>query len=158
MLALIVAYAHNRVIGNKGRIPWKIEGEQTRFRELTTGNVIIMGRRTYEEIGFPLPNRITIVVSTTKKYEAENCYTVSSFEDALKLADTFGKNVYVSGGAGLYDAAIGLVEKMYITEIDLEVEGDTFFPEFDETEYERTEEMRVDGEIPYVYVTYSRRK
>ena len=69
MVGLIVAYAKNRVIGNKGQIPWRIKGEQKRFKELTTGNVVIMGRRTYEEIGKPLPNRNTIVVSKTANYQ-----------------------------------------------------------------------------------------
>ena len=68
MIALIVAFAKNQVIGNKGCIPWEIKGEQKRFRELTTGNVVIMGRRSYEEIGKPLPNRTTIVISNTKKF------------------------------------------------------------------------------------------
>lgn len=75
MIALIAALSKNRVIGKEGRIPWKIKGEQKRFKELTTGNVVIMGRRSYEEIGRPLPGRITIVVSSTKDFTGENCYT-----------------------------------------------------------------------------------
>ena len=78
MIALIVAFAKNQVIGNKGCIPWKIKGEQRRFKELTTGNVVIMGRRSYEEIGKPLPNRTTIVVSGTKNFDSENCMTAKS--------------------------------------------------------------------------------
>ncbi len=78
MVALIAAYTQNMVIGNKGSIPWKIKGEKKRFRELTTGNVVVMGRRSYEEIGHPLPNRTTIVVSFAKNFTGENCYTVSS--------------------------------------------------------------------------------
>ena len=69
MIGLIVAYDKNRVIGNKGRIPWRIKGEQLRFKNLTTGNVVVMGRRSYEEIGRPLPNRLTIVVSSTKCFD-----------------------------------------------------------------------------------------
>ena len=69
MIALIVAYSQNRIIGNQGAIPWKIKGEQKRFKELTTGNVVVMGRRSYEEISKPLPNRMTIVVSGTRKFE-----------------------------------------------------------------------------------------
>ena len=78
MIGLIVAYTRNRVIGNKGQIPWRIKGEQRRFRELTTGNVVIMGRKSYEEIGRPLPNRFNIIVSRTEKYEDENLITVPS--------------------------------------------------------------------------------
>ncbi len=156
MIGLIVAYSKNRVIGKDGKIPWKIKGEQKRFRELTTGNVVIMGRRSYEEIGHPLPNRYTIVVSNTQKFEAENCTTASSLQEAIEIADK-SKNIYISGGAGLYKEAICLVEKMFITEINAVVEGDTYFPEFDEEEFEREVECHVDGELPYDYVTYTRR-
>lgn len=156
MLALIVAYTRNRVIGNGGRIPWRIKGEQRRFRELTTGNVVIMGRRTYEEIGHPLPNRYTIVVSKTKHFEEENCTTVSSLEEAVRIAGD--RDAYISGGAGLYREAIDMADVMYITEIDAEIEGDTFFPEFDAAQFDRTVEEHVDGEIPFDYVTYTRKK
>ncbi|MDE7063843.1 MAG: dihydrofolate reductase, partial [Lachnospiraceae bacterium] len=100
MTALIVAHAKNRVIGNKGQIPWRIKGEQKLFRELTTGNVVVMGRRSYEEIGRPLPNRYTIVVSNTQRYEADNCTTAGSLREAIEIAGD--RDVYISGGAGLY--------------------------------------------------------
>lgn len=156
MIGLIVAYSKNRAIGKDGQIPWRIKGEQKRFRELTTGNVVIMGRRSYEEIGRPLPNRYTIVVSNTKKFEAENCTTARSLKEALEIADK-DKNVYISGGAGLYREAIDIVDKMFITEIDAEIEGDTFFPEFEEKDFHREVESHVEGEIPFTYVTYTRK-
>ena len=156
MVGLIVAYSKNRVIGKDGQIPWRIKGEQKRFRELTTGNVVIMGRRSYEEIGRPLPNRYTIVVSNTQKFEAENCTTVGSLQEALEIADN-SKNIYISGGAGLYKEAIDIVDKMYITEIDAVVEGDTYFPEFKQEDFIREVECHVEGDLPYDYVTYTRR-
>ena len=155
MIALIVAFANNQVIGNKGCIPWKIKGEQKRFKELTTGNVVIMGRRSYEEIGRPLPNRTTIVVSGTKNFDAENCFTAKSLEEAIKLAGD--RNIYISGGAKLYEEALPLVEKMYVTEIDCNLEGDTYFPKFDKTMFEKEINERFEGEIPYTYVTYTRK-
>ena len=155
MLALIVAYTKNRVIGNNGCIPWKIKGEQKRFRELTTGNVVIMGRRSYEEIGRPLPNRTTIVISNTKNFDCENCMTAKSLTEALEMVGD--RNVYISGGARLYEEALPLVEKMYITEIDAEIEGDTYFPVFDEALYEKEVNESFEGEIPYTYVTYTRK-
>lgn len=160
MIGLIVAYTKNRVIGSEGRIPWRIKGEQRRFKELTTGNVVIMGRKSYEEIGHPLPNRYTVVVSSTADYEAENCITVNSLPAAIKKAEELcpGKNIYISGGAGIYKEGIALAEKLFVTEIDAEIEGDTYFPEFDVSAYERTVEEIVDGEIPYSYVTYSKKK
>ena len=159
MIALIVAYTKNRVIGNKGRIPWRIKGEQRRFRELTTGNVVVMGRKSYEEIGHPLPNRFTVVVSNTASFEEENCTTATSLQEAIALAKELqpGKNIYISGGAGLYKEGIALAEKLYITEVETEVEGDTFFPEFDTDDYVKTVDERVEGEIPFTYVTYTRK-
>lgn len=154
MIALIVAYSRNRVIGNQGRIPWKIEGEQKRFKDLTTGNIVIMGRRTYEEIGKPLPNRTTIVISKTQKYEGDNCFTCESLSEALELSK--GRDVFISGGAGLYKDTIDIVDKMYNTLIDLEIEGDTFFPEFYEKKFTKEVVEVVDGDIPYTYLTYSR--
>lgn len=155
MISLIVAFAKNRVIGNKGCIPWRIKGEQKRFKELTTGNVVIMGRRSYEEIGHPLPNRTTIVISNTKNFDEENCLTAKSLAEALELAG--GRDVYISGGARLYEEALSLVEKMYITEIDCEIEGDTYFPRFNEEDFIKEINQKFDGEIPYTYVTYTRK-
>ena len=87
MISFIVAFAKNNVIGKEGKIPWNIEGEQSRFKELTTNNIVIMGRRTFEEIyqklQKPLPNRINIVISKTKKYDFENCFTFTSLDVAL---------------------------------------------------------------------------
>ncbi|MBD5527748.1 MAG: dihydrofolate reductase [Lachnospiraceae bacterium] len=155
MIALIVAFAKNQVIGNKGCIPWKIKGEQRRFKELTTGNVVIMGRRSYEEIGRPLPNRTTIVVSNTKYFDDENCLTAKSLPEAIRLAGD--KDIYISGGAKLYEEALPLVEKMYITEIDSEIEGDTYFPPFEKDQFVKEINEKVEGEIPYTYVTYTRK-
>ena len=156
MISLIVAYANNRVIGDKGKIPWRIPGEQKRFRELTTGNVVIMGRRSYEEIGHPLPNRLNIVVSNTVKYEAEGLMTAGSLKEAIKLAGD--RDIYISGGARLYEEAMPVVSKMYVTEIDCDIEGDTYFPDFDPEQFDKEIiERHDDAEIPYTYVTYTRK-
>lgn len=125
MISLIVAYAKNRTIGYQGRIPWNIKSEQKRFCELTTGKVVVMGRKSYEEIGKPLPGRYTIVVSGTKIYEANNCTTVTSLKEAIQLAGD--RDCFISGGVGLYKEAIPMADKMYVTLIDAEVKGDTFF-------------------------------
>lgn len=156
MIALIVAYAQNKVIGNKGCIPWKIPGEQKRFKELTTDNIVIMGRRSYEEIGKPLPNRTTIVISNTKNFDAENCITASSLKEALELANN--RDVYISGGSKLYEEAISIVDKMYITEINEVIEGDTYFPEFNESNFVKEIGENHLANIAYTYVTYTRIK
>ncbi len=157
MIGLIVARSKNNVIGKNGQIPWRIKGEQKQFKELTTGNVVVMGRKSYEEIGHPLPNRKTIVVSRTKKYEGENLATASSVEEAIKMAGD--EKVYISGGYGLYKEAIPYVDVMYITEVQTEIEdGDTFFPEFDENDFD-IEQGETGGEdIKFIRTTYTRKK
>ena len=163
MISLIVAFAKNNVIGKDGKIPWNIEGEQSRFKELTTNNIVIMGRKTFEEIyqklQKPLPNRINIVISKTKKYDFENCFTFDSLDAALDFCKKKfpQKDIFISGGAALYQKVLPIVEKMYITEIDLEVSGDTFFPKFSKDDFFCEEEIPVKSNVDFVYKTYKRR-
>lgn len=157
MIGLIVARSKNNVIGKNGEIPWNIKGEQKQFKELTTGNVVIMGRKSFEEIGKPLPNRKNIIVSRNEKFSGENLITVSSLQEALEL--TKGEKVFVAGGCGLYEEALPLVDVMYITEVDIEIEdGDVFFPEFDDTEFEKTVIESGGEEVKYTRVIYRRRQ
>ena len=157
MLALIVAKSKNNVIGKDGTIPWNIKGEQKQFKELTTNNTVIMGRKSYEEIGHPLPNRFNIVVSSTVNYEAENLITVKTLKEALEY--TNGKAIYIAGGYGIFKEAIPYVDKMYITEVDMEVEnGDVFFPEFYEEEFDIESGEILGDEIKYKRKIYSRKK
>lgn len=156
MIGLIVARSANNVIGKNGQIPWKIKGEQRQFRELTTGNTVVMGRKTYEEISHPLPNRKTIVVSNSKKFEDENLTTVGSLKEAIEMAGD--RDIYIAGGYGLYKEAIPLVDKMYITEIHINVEdGDVFFPEFDKNDFIMTKGETLGDEIKYTRTVYVRR-
>lgn len=154
MIAMIAAYDRNRVIGNNGRIPWQIDGEQRRFKELTMGNAVIMGRRTYEEIGRPLIGRQNIVLSSIGHFDG--CINVRSLEEALCAAQT--DDVYIAGGASIYRAALAIADKLYITEIDAVFDGDAFFPEFDEGKFVKTIERQIEGVIPYCYVTYTAKK
>ena len=170
MIGLIVARSKNNVIGKNGQIPWRIKGEQKQFKQLTTGNVVVMGRKSYEEIGHPLPNRLNIIVSRTAKFEGENLLTASSVQEAIAMAgDEEARrragfvakgevNVYISGGYGLYKEALPLVNKMYITEVDTTVEdGDVFFPEFDADEFD-VKVGETDGdEIKFTRTIYVRR-
>lgn len=155
MIGLIVARSQNNVIGKKGQIPWRIEGEQKQFKELTVGNVVVMGRKTYEEIGHPLPNRKTIVISKNHKYEADGLVTVSSLDEALELAE--GQKVFIAGGYELYKEALPLVDVMYITEVQLVVEdGDVFFPDFNADDFEVTVGETLGDEIKYARTVYKR--
>lgn len=156
MVGLIVARSKNNVIGKNGQIPWRIKGEQKQFKELTTGNVVVMGRKSYEEIGHPLPNRLNIIVSKTKEYEGENLMTASSVQEAIELAGD--ANIYISGGYGLYKEAMPLVEKMYITEVDTVVEdGDVFFPEFNADDFDVEIGETGGDEIKYTRTVYTRK-
>ncbi len=158
MIALIVAYTKNRVIGNRGVIPWNLKNEKKRFKALTTGNVVIMGRKTYEEIGRPLPDRTTVVVSTTENFQEENCFTVKSLREGLSLCrEKFPqKDVYISGGTRLYKEGIPFVKKMFVTEIDAVIEGDAFFPFFYEKDYMKETQAEFLEELSYKYLTYTR--
>ena len=154
MIALIAAVARNGVIGADGRIPWDIPEDRAHFKELTMGHILVMGRRTYEEIGWPLPGRITIVVSRTLAAESGSAHALNagdalsadaphalnadtgllfapSLEDALRLAKEAApeKTVFIAGGGMLYEAALPLADVLYLTEIDAEISGDTFFPD-----------------------------
>ncbi len=156
MIGLIVARSKNNVIGKNGQIPWRIKGEQKQFKELTTGNAVIMGRKSYEEIGHPLPNRKNIIVSRTKNFTGENLITVSSLKEALEAAGN--TDVYVAGGYGLFLEAIPLVDKMYITEVDTEVEdGDVFFPEFNREEFDMETGESGGDDIRYTRTVYTRK-
>ncbi|MDE5937632.1 MAG: dihydrofolate reductase [Lachnospiraceae bacterium] len=103
-----------------------------------------------------LYDRITIVVSNTAHYNGENCFTANSLMDAIRLAGN--KDIYISGGARLYEEALPLVEKMYITEIDCDIKGDTCFPPFESEQFVKEINERFEGEIPYAYVTYTRKR
>lgn len=156
MVGLIVARSKNNVIGKNGKIPWKIKGEQKQFRELTTGNVVVMGRKSYEEIGHPLPNRKNIVVSKSKNFTGENLVTVGSLQEAIAISS--GEKVYIAGGYGLFKEALPLVDTMYITEIDIEIEeGDVFFPEFDGNEFDIAIGETGGEHIKYTRTIYTRR-
>lgn len=162
MIALIVARSKNNVIGKNGRIPWQIPGEQKQFKELTTGNIVIMGRNTYEEIGHPLPDRRTIVISTTKKFEGPDLTTAASVREALTLAAKgFARpdqNIYIAGGYNVYKESLPFVDLMYITEVDLLVkDGDTFFPDFNSSDFSLTIEQTLGEEIKFTRTLYSRK-
>lgn len=157
MISIIVAAAKNNVIGNKGAMPWKIKGEQRRFKELTTGHTIIVGRKTFEAEGKPLPNRKTIIISKTKNIECENCVTVKSLKEALELVKD-EKEIFIAGGGEIYRQVLPMTDRIYLTIIDKVIEGDVYFPEINEDEFVKTYEERIEGEIPYTYYTYERRK
>ena len=160
MISLIVAYAHNNVIGNKGRIPWDLPDDREHFKQLTLGSLVIMGRRTFEEIykkfGAGLPGRETIVISSTKNYKGTNFRTVTGLKEALELARTQfpQKEIFICGGEAVYREAISLKlpERLYITEIDADIPGDAFFPDFDKNDFEIKDKTKIDSPIPHCFI------
>lgn len=155
-ISLIAAMASNRVIGRGAEIPWRIPGEQKRFKELTTGHHLIFGRKTYESIGKPLPKRVNIVITRKVGYRAPGCIVVGSLDDAL--AQCLGADeVFVGGGAEIYREALPLASTIHLTTIEAEYEGDVLFPEFSLDEFEEVSAERVEGEVPYVYRVYKRK-
>ena len=144
-LALIVAMTKARVIGKAGTIPWRYPEDSKRFRRLTLGHAVIMGRATYDSIGKPLEKRRNIVVSRNRALELPGCEVVASLPRALELAYEEDSEPFVIGGTALYAAALPLATRLLITEIEQEYEGDTYFPEFDRSQWRETERTAGDG-------------
>ena len=129
-ISIIVAMARNRVIGVGNRLPWHLPADLKHFRSLTMGHHIVMGRKTYESIGRPLPGRTMVIVSRNPVYTAPGCSVCASIDQALALAA--GDNeVFVIGGVALYRQAIERAQRIYLTEVAADVEGDVLFPPFD---------------------------
>ena len=129
---LIAAVARNRVIGADGTIPWHVPGEQAFFKAATMGHTLVMGRATYESIGRPLPGRTTIVLTRDPQWAVDGVEVAHDLPDALARGEARGTgHVFVAGGAAAYAAAMPYAEEQLLSEIPLEPEGDTFYPEFD---------------------------
>ncbi len=135
MINLIVAYDKNKLIGDGIYMPWNIPEDMAHFKKLTMENVVIFGRKTYEGIGRPLPNRINIIVSNSKNFSGENLFTAKTLEEAIKMFPK--KEIFIAGGRSIYKQALPLCDILYITEIDGEFKGNTYFPNFDESLYKK---------------------
>ena len=151
-LALVAALAENRVIGRDNQLPWRLSADLKHFKSLTMGKPIIMGRRTWESIGRPLPGRINIVVTRDSAYRADGCQVVHSIDSALAAAGD-AEEVMVIGGAGLYRQTLDRADRLYLTRVKAEVNGDTFFPEFDPLQWHEVdcESHRADDNNEYDY-------
>ncbi|GGG13955.1 dihydrofolate reductase [Lysinibacillus alkalisoli] len=129
MISLIVAHDNNRVIGHQNKMPWHLPGDLQYFKKQTLGKPVIMGRKTFESIGKPLPERRNIVITRDKFYDAEGVALASSLEEALKLAGNVDE-IMVIGGEQIFTQALPLAERIYVTKINHEFEGDTHFPTY----------------------------
>lgn len=149
MIKIIVAQSNNRVIGNSNHLIWRLPADLKRFKELTTGHPIVMGRKTYQSIGRPLPNRRNIIITRDDEFEVEGCEVVNSIEEALLLTNS---DCFIIGGGEIYKQSLHLAEKIYMTQVDTEFEGDTTFPELPASWYvSKKEDFEADEKNTYNY-------
>ena len=132
MISLIVAASENNVIGKDGQIPWHLPKDLKMFKRLTTGHHLIVGRKTYQSIGKPLPQRSMVVLSRQTDFQAPGCQTAENLVQALKIARAAGDDeIFIGGGAAVYQIALPMADRIYFTRVHTTLEGDTFFPLYD---------------------------
>lgn len=163
-LSILVAMARNRVIGQHNKLPWHLPADLKHFKLLTIGHVIIMGRKTYESIGRPLPGRTNIIITQQKNFAVPGATVVNSIEDALlacEQVNAANSECFIIGGEKLYRQTIAMCQRMYVTEIQRDFEGDTVFPEYDPGEWEETQRDKYfadgDNTIEYHFVILDRK-
>ena len=160
MISIIVAVAQNGVIGDKNALLWHISEDMRFFKRTTSGHPVIMGRKTYESLGRPLPNRTNVVISRTIG-EIEGCTVVCSLEEAVAMFSA-EEEVFVIGGAQIYALALNVADRLYLTRVGYDYEGDTSFPEWDESKWHLTScEAYAHGEKyphPFAFEIYDRIK
>jgi dihydrofolate reductase len=152
IISIIAAMGKNQVIGIKNKLPWNLPADMKHFIEMTKGKPVIMGMKTFESIGKPLPNRVNIVISHIPDYKVEGCIVVHSIEEALKAAEGH-EEVMIAGGATIYKEFLPKTNKMYLTLIDHDFEGDAYFPKYNVEEWEEIsyEEHERDKDNQYNY-------
>jgi dihydrofolate reductase len=151
-ISLVVAYAKGGVIGKDGGIPWRLPDDLRHLRRLTLGHTVVMGRRTYESIGKPLDQRLNVVLTRDPEFHADGVRVIHHPDEVFSLTG----EVFILGGATLYERFLPVADRLYITEIEAEVEGDTFFPEWDRTQFRKVSEQagRVDERNPLAHTFY----
>ena len=153
-ITLVAAYARNRVIGDRGRIPWRIPEDFAHFKATTMGGVLVMGRATYDSIGRPLPGRTTIVVTRNPDWTADGVLVAHSLDEALDLAAEQPGETFVVGGTQVYEQALPRATHQVLTEVDLTPDGDACYPEFDPEDWVETRREPRDG---FTWVWWQRR-
>lgn len=164
-IALMAAMAENRTVGINNALPWHLPEDLKYFKRTTSGKAIIMGRKTYESIGRPLPNRTNIVISRNPEFQAEGIRVVPTLEEAIELAESVNEingvdEVMVIGGAAIYELALPKADRLYLTHVHADVHGDAFFPEVDFKQFKQVarDDYFADDKNPYDYsfVIYDR--
>ncbi|MGB1922469.1 dihydrofolate reductase [uncultured Alcanivorax sp.] len=165
-LSLMVAKASNRVIGRNNKLPWYLPNDLKYFKQVTFGKPVIMGRKTWDSLGKPLPGRTNIVITRQTDFQAEGAKVVATLDEAVTLAENVAfiegqDEAVVMGGAEIYALALPKTDRLYLTEVHAEVDGDTWFPEYDTSEWKEIgrEDFPAEGPNPYDYsfVVYERK-
>lgn len=151
--------AKNRCIGRDGRLPWQLPGDLQRFKQLTTGHGLLMGRKTFESIGRPLPGRTSYVLSRSPDFIAERCVVFGDLSAAITAAETAGETeLFVCGGEEIYRQTLPLSDRIYLTELAHEVEGDRFFPEIPADQFNCTRHLLICGEESWKFSILHRKQ
>lgn len=158
-ISLIVAMSQNRVIGKDNQLPWRLPADMKLFRNLTMGKAVVMGRKTYESMGRPLPGRQNIILSRDETYQAEGCQVVHSPAEALSVAES--EEVMVIGGATIYELFLPGADRIYLTLIEAQLNGDTYFPVIDPVLWQETARLTHEADehnaYRYHFLVYERR-
>ena len=156
-MIIIAAIARNGIIGRDNTLPWRLPSDLKRFRKLTTGQAIVMGRKTWESLPFALPKRLNLVMTRNPTYEADGATCVTTLAESAKLAAA--QDLYVIGGRAIYAAALPLATRLELTWVDADVAGDVAFPDLDLAAWECVSEStrQEDGDYPYRFATYERK-
>jgi dihydrofolate reductase len=167
ILSAIAAMSQNRVIGKNNQLPWHIPEDLKYFKEKTKNKILIMGRKTFESLGKPLPNRFHIVITRNESYDFHDpmVEVVSSLQHALELAhmlsskykQKFGDEVFIVGGAEIYKQSMDLIQRLYLTVIEKDYEGDAFFPEFSQSNFQLIQNDKHEGPVPFSFRTYEQK-
>ena len=158
ILSLIACMAKNRVIGSGSEIPWNVPGEQLIFRRVTSGHTVIMGRKTYESIGRPLPKRTNIVVTRQQNFSAPSCTVVSDVPSALAAVPEDEDEAFIMGGGQLYAETLDRADRVYLSVLTESFEGDILFPEMREDDFTAlSTQVVADASIPYSFTVWQKK-
>jgi dihydrofolate reductase len=159
MISLIVAHDSNRVIGKDNELPWHLPEDLGYFKKMTMGKAMVMGRKTYESIGRPLPGRLSIVVTRNPDYTAEGVVVVNDLKVGIEKAKAYAPEVMIIGGAEIFNMVMEIADRLYITLIQAEFEGDTFFPSYEDewTLKSTSEEIISKNGTSFVYQIYDKK-
>ncbi len=152
-ISIIAAIGKNRELGKDGKIPWHISEDMKHFKVLTWNHPVIMGRKTYQSIGRPLPGRTNIIITRDKNFKAENCFVAHSLDDALDIAkQKDSQEIFIIGGGQIYETAIDIADKLYLTLVEDNFDADTFFPAYSKFTKIISKEDKQNDQYKYIFL------